>query len=59
MKEPWTVERFIELLKRHDAGVKFPILLANYETCPQSALVEGRLNLESLVEELNEWEGQS
>lgn len=48
----WTVQKFIELLKRHDAG-KDELRIGYGEG---SMLISSWLDLESLVEELNEKE---
>ena len=61
MKEPWTVERFIEFLKRHDCATgafaldvkRMSGLSGNIEWS-----VQGWINLDSLVEELNERDRQ-
>jgi len=61
MKEPWTVERFIELLKRHDpySDPAFS-LICNLSKHPLGFhFVDGYLHLEGIIEELNERERQS
>ena len=49
----WTTEKFIELLKRHDAGADGRwLVLTNSPSLP-APFIYGWLNLESLCEELN------
>ena len=55
MKEPWTVERFIELLKRHDLnGGRTKLFDVVAEMHGNDFYVRGWLNIENLVAELNE-----
>jgi len=59
MKEPWTVERFIELLKRHDAakehGQENVLRLTIYDGVHY---IQGWFNVQGLVAELNERDRQ-
>ena len=48
---PWTVQRFLELLDRHDASKGVEI--GRVQHFPARAHLDCWINLESLVEELN------
>ena len=52
----WTVNKFIELLKRHDASLRGT--LVREPLVGGQAYLNGWLNVESLVEEINERERQ-
>jgi len=53
VKEPWTIQRFIEILKRHDCG---PPVIA--EPSLTGCYIHGWIDTDRLVEELNERERQ-
>ena len=62
MKEPWTVERFVQLLKQHDVarGTDRELSIRDYGGWPSDNwCVVGWLDIRGLVEELNERERQS
>ena len=60
MKEPWTVERFIELLKRHDsAAIPSDVLVCDLSVRGGGVYwLSGWLALENLVADLNKRERQ-
>ena len=52
MKTEWTVQRIVELLKRHESGM-VSLWVSQSERQPACWQVNGWLNLEAIVDELN------